>query len=69
MKMIPVDSSNVESVGYDEGSSTLQVSFKKGGMYQYFDVPKDVFEALRDASSVGGYLASHIKGRFRYSRV
>ena len=69
MKMIPVESSNVESVGYDDGSSTLQVAFKKGGMYQYFDVPKGVFEALRDASSVGGYLASNIKGRYRYSKV
>lgn len=69
MNRIPVDSSNVESVGYDEDSSTLQVEFKDGSTYQYFDVPQRTFEELRDAASVGGYLAAQIKGVYRYSRV
>ena len=69
MEMTHVDSSNVEAVGYDEDSSTLQVAFKNGTMYQYFDVPENVFIALRDADSVGGYLAARIKGTYRYSKV
>lgn len=69
MEMINVDSSNIEAIGYDENSSTLQVEFKNGGMYQYFDVPEEVFNGLRDASSVGGYLAARIKGTYRYSKV
>jgi hypothetical protein len=69
MEMMKVDSSNIEAVGYDEDSSTLQVEFKNGGMYQYFDVPENVFVGLRDASSVGGYLAAAIKGTYRYSKV
>jgi hypothetical protein len=69
MKMINVDSSNIEAIGYDENSSTLQVEFKNGGMYQYFDVPEEVFIGLRDADSVGGYLAARIKGTYRYSKV
>jgi hypothetical protein len=67
--MIHVDSSNIEAVGYDVDSSTLQVEFKNGGTYQYFDVPERVFEELRDASSVGAYLAANIKGVYRYSKV
>lgn len=69
MEMINVSSSNIEAVGYDADSSTLQVEFKNGGTYQYFDVPESVFIGLRDASSVGGYLAAHIKGVYRYSKV
>lgn len=69
MDMTNVDSSNVAAVGYDEDSSTLQVEFKNGGTYQYFDVPKSSFVGLRDAASVGGYLAAHIKGSYRYSKV
>ena len=69
MEMTSVNSSNVESVGYDEDSSTLQVEFKNGGTYQYFDVPENVFIGLRDADSVGGYLAAVIKGSYRYSKV
>jgi len=69
MQMINVDSTNVASVGYDEDSSTLQIAFKNGTMYQYFDVPENVFIGLRDADSVGGYLAANIKGTYRYSKV
>lgn len=69
MDMIPVNSSNVAAVGYDVESSTLQVEFNNGTAYQYFDVPEDLFEGLRDAVSVGGYLAAHIKGAYRYSKV
>ena len=69
MEMTHVESSNIEAVGYDEDSSTLQVEFKNGGTYQYFDVPEHVFEGLRDADSVGRYLASTIKGSYRYSKV
>jgi len=69
MDMISVDSSNVAAVGYDEDSSTLQVEFNNGGTYQYFDVSVHLFEGLRDADSVGGFLAANIKGSYRYSKV
>ncbi|MDO3377708.1 KTSC domain-containing protein [Geoalkalibacter halelectricus] len=69
MEMIGVDSSNVEAVGYDEDSSTLQVEFKGGALYQYFDVPENVFIELRDADSVGKYLNAKIKGVYRYTKV
>jgi len=69
MKMTRVDSSNVALVGYEGDSSTLQVEFTNGATYQYFDVPENVFEGLRDADSVGGYLAAVIKGSYRYSKV
>lgn len=69
MEMISVVSSNVRSVGYDEDSSTLQVEFLNGSLYQYFDVPKHIFNGLLTASSVGGYLHQNVKGIFRYSRA
>lgn len=69
MQMKPVDSSNIAAVGYDEESETLQVEFLNGGVYQYFDVPLSVYDGLYRADSPGGYLAAHIKGRYRYSKV
>jgi len=69
MDMINVDSSNISAVGYDAESSTLQVEFNNGATYQYFDVPERLFEGLRDADSVGKYLAVNIKGSYRYSRA
>lgn len=69
MEMHSVDSTNVSAIGYEEDSETLQVEFNSGGTYQYFDVPQQVFEDLRDAASVGQYLNQCIKGVYRYSRV
>lgn len=69
MERNPVSSSNVESVGYDEDSGTLEVEFKNGTLYQYFDVPQGTYDGLVSADSVGGYLAANIKGVYRYSRA
>jgi hypothetical protein len=69
MQMISVDSSNVAAVGYDADNSILQVQFNNGSTYQYFDVPEQIYVGLRDAASVGGYLAANIKGVYRYSKA
>lgn len=69
MEMTPVDSSNVRAIGYDDATSTLQVEFLNGSLYQYFDVPRHVFDGLLAADSVGRYLNEYVKGIFRYSRV
>lgn len=64
-----VTSSNIKSVGYDKETNTLEVEFNNGGIYQYFDVPEQVAEALLAASSVGGYLASNVKNSYRFIKV
>ena len=69
MERVPVSSSNIASVGYDPNSLTLEVEFNSGTVYQYFDVPQNVYEALMSTSSKGGFLNNQIKGVFRYARV
>jgi hypothetical protein len=69
MEQIPVDSSNIASIGYDPGSQTLQVEFQGGRVYQYFDVPEGVFQEFLAASSKGKFFHANIKGSFRYARV
>ncbi|MCX2864605.1 KTSC domain-containing protein [Paucibacter sp. PLA-PC-4] len=69
MNRTPVSSSNIASVGYDADSSTLEIEFNNGTVYQYFDVNENVYNELIGAQSIGGYLAANIKGRYRYSKV
>lgn len=57
----PVESTAVASVGYNPASSTLEVEFQDGGVYQYDGVPAEAYEALLSAESVGAYLDSRIK--------
>ena len=51
--MEKVTSSNVDSLGYDPVSKTLYVTYKSGGEYSYKGVPKEVFDNLRLAPSIG----------------
>ncbi len=69
MNRIPVDSTNVLEVGYDSGTQTLEVLFKNGNIYQYFDVPQTIYDNLISASSVGQFLSKEIKGNYRYARL
>ena len=64
-----VSSTNLNSVGYDESTHTLEVEFKEGSIYQYFDVPESVFAELRGADSVGQYFAQNIRSAYRYARL
>jgi hypothetical protein len=69
MDWIPVASSNLSRIRYDEGSNTLEIEFQGGRVYQYFDVPLQVFEGLRNADSHGQYFNTYIKGHYRYARI
>lgn len=69
MDRISVRSSNIRSVGYDLASSTLEIEFNSGSVYQYLNVPADEYEGLMNASSKGRYFNSNIKGTYRDVRV
>ena len=69
MDRIPVDSSNISSIGFDENSNTLEVEFHSGAVYQYFDVPLIIYQVMMEADSKGKYLAQHIKGNYRFVKV
>ena len=69
MHMENVSSSNIQAIGYDADSETLQIEFLKGGVYQYFDVPSHAHEELVSAGSIGGHFAANIKSTYRYSKV
>lgn len=62
-------SSNVVSYGYSERFQVLEIEFRNGAVYQYFDVPVHVFHEMEQADRAGAYLAAKIKGRYRYARV
>ena len=62
MHRVPVSSSNLSSVGYDESTGTLEIAFHKSGIYQYYHVPASVYEELMAAPSKGRYFSRTSKG-------
>ena len=65
----PVNSSNIESVGYDREQNILEIAFKGGGIYQYFNVSEAIYDELMAAESHGKYFHANIKGNYLYEKI
>jgi len=69
MVRIHVRSSSVVEVGYDPKTKILEVVFRKGDVYQYLDVPMNVYQDLIRADSVGKFFNIQIKSNYQYRKV
>jgi len=62
---IRVQSSNVFAIGYDKNSMILQVEFKNGSVYEYYEVPETIYVAFMNASSKGRFVGNLYKYKYR----
>ena len=67
MQRVPVESTCLATVGYEDG--TLEVEFTNGSVYRYFDVPERVHEELMAADSHGTFFNQRIRDTYRYARL
>lgn len=61
MIMNPVNSRDLKAVGYDVNHQLLKVEFKKGGVYQYQNVPQVIYQQLMSAPSKGTFFTATIR--------
>jgi len=69
MEMKGVKSSNLNAVGYDEDNKVLAVLFNDGNLYEYSDVPKETYEAMINAGSVGSYFHKNVRTSFNFKKM
>lgn len=69
MTRSPVGSSSIVSVGYDDDSRILEIEYSAGNVYQYMDVPREVYEWFLRAQSKGGFVTRMIKERYAYREI
>ena len=62
-------SSMVAAIKYDVGSSTLPVIYVSGSVYEYKNVPEEVYTAMKTSFSKGAFLNQHIKGKYLYEKI
>lgn len=67
--MTPVNSSNIDSIGYDDPTNRLWVLFRSGKLYQYADVPSKVYHQLMAAESHGVFFNEHIRTHYEFTPV
>ena len=54
---------------YDREKALLTIRFTTGVVYQYLDVPEDVYVAFRQYREKGVYLNKFIKGKYAYKKM
>ena len=69
ISLTPVQSSNLQAVGYDPDANVLAVQFGSGHIFHYANVPLKLWEGLEAAPSKGQFYAREIKGRFTAEKV
>jgi hypothetical protein len=62
-------SSVVASITYDPLTSVLRVRFISGMVYDYKNVPEEVFRKMKGTSSKGTFLNQYIKGTYVFEKV
>jgi hypothetical protein len=69
MQTVAVDSAILAAIAYDAPSELLQLAFRDRTIYQYFNVPADVYEGFLRAPSKGSYFNHAIRGKFPYALI
>ena len=68
-----VSSSNISAIGYDAEHKWLGVEFSSGAVYQYFDVPKTIYDSLMYTNQMGGSIGKmfniSVKGLYKFTKV
>jgi hypothetical protein len=69
MKREYVKSSNIRAIGYDKSTEILEVEFHTSGVYQYFEVPEDIYKKLLSSSSIGSFFQKNIREKYRCLKI
>ena len=65
-----VSSTSIASVGYDDATSTLEIEFHNGRIYQFFNVRPEIAAALRAAPSHGAFFNKYLRnGGYEFTLV
>jgi hypothetical protein len=68
--MPQIDSAAITRISYDAANRILSVWFRETGLrYDYFDVPREEYDAFLDASSRGAYFTANIRDRYKTERI
>lgn len=71
---IPVESSNVQEIGYDDDTETFFVKFSPKGnypgtVYAYYGVEPEIYEQFMMSPSKGKFVWTHLRDRYEYERI
>lgn len=69
MDYVPVSSTNIAAIAYDDDGRILGVRFAHGGEYWYHGVPRAVYQGFLSAVSKGTYFGMFVRNTYACARV
>jgi hypothetical protein len=64
-----VDSTAIAAVGYSKRLQALEIEFRNGAVYRYFDVPITLYRRLMAADSKAHFYDKNIRARYHSVHV
>ena len=59
----------IATMHYDPSSETLRIVFVSGMVYDYQNVPVEIYQEMKKSGSKGTYLNTHIKGNYEFKKI
>ena len=69
IKRAPVESTALAAVGYSKRLRALEIEFRNGAIYRYYDVAPEVYDALLNARSKARFYDDNIRHKYRSFHV
>jgi len=54
---------------YDRETSSLKITFTSGKVYNYKNVPEQIYQAMKASFSKGIFFNRHIKDKYEFEKV
>ena len=64
-----IQSSNLKKTTYDTETKLLTCEFNNGFVYEYEDVPHNIYTRFRMAESQGKYFTAEIAKKYKYKKL
>jgi len=69
MPRVDLNSTLLSAADYQDQRALLELEFRSGAVYHYFDVPPRTYQELLLADSHGAYFNHHIRKHFVHAKI
>ena len=66
---VVIKSTNLKSAIYETGTKTLTVTFNNGSIYEYYELPWEIFTKFRMSESQGKFFNTSISRTYKYKKI
>jgi len=66
---VDISSSNLNRASYNTSTKVLTTTFNNGSIYEYYEVPWEVFTKFRMTESQGKFFNVNISKNYKYKKI